>query len=67
MTVEFNTTEFQFSHGRTPRGVGAWAFSFVRHPEMDEMVWVNGSFSEAKRVMRARAVAEGRRVVFVQP
>ena len=67
MAVEFNTTDYVFSHGRAPRGVGAWAFSFVRHPEMDQMFWVNGSFAEAKRVMRARAVAEGHRVVFVQP
>ena len=67
MTVEFNTTDFQFSHGRAPRGIGGWAFSFVRNPQMDEIFWVNGTYGEAKEVARAKAKAEGKREVFVCP
>lgn len=26
MTITFRTTEYEFSHGRAPRGGGSWAF-----------------------------------------
>lgn len=28
MKIEFFTNEFEFSHGRMPRGRGSWAFEF---------------------------------------
>ena len=34
MTVRFDTSEFEFSHGRAPRGRGSWAFSLVRDPDV---------------------------------
>lgn len=33
MSIEVNTREYQFSHGRLPRGRGYWAFRFDGDPE----------------------------------
>lgn len=35
-TFDFDTTEFEFSHGRAPRGRGMWAFAGSRDPRMPE-------------------------------
>lgn len=66
--VDFNTSEFEFTHGRAPRGDGAWAFSFKRNPDvMSEIFWINGFYGEAKKVAAKKARAEGQREVFVCP
>jgi hypothetical protein len=33
MTIEINTTEYELSHGKKPRGRGSWAFQNGNHPE----------------------------------
>lgn len=43
-----DTTEFEASHGRKPRGYGSWGFSFKRNPEDSEIIWAQGAFTEAK-------------------
>lgn len=52
----FDTTEYESSHGRAPRGRGSWAFipGAPRHYAMDDVVWVPGShtLTEAKRLVR---------------
>lgn len=65
MAIEFNTREYEFSHGHKPRGRGGWAFSFKRNPEMSEIFWINGTYSEAKAVARKKAVAESQSEIFV--
>lgn len=65
MAVEFNTHEYEFSHGKKPRGRGGWAFSFKRNPSMDEIFWINGTYAECKKVAREKAKAEQRSEVFV--
>jgi hypothetical protein len=67
MKIEFNTCDFEFSHGHKPRGIGAWAFAFKRNPEMREIFWINGSYGEAKKVARAKAKAEGQSEIVVCP
>lgn len=67
MAVEFNTHEYEFSNGRKPRGTGAWAFAFRRNADLSEIFWINGSYSEAKKVARAKAKAEGQHTVYVCP
>jgi len=53
MTVYVSTTEYQFSHGKQPRGTGNWAFFFT-----DAYVfWFNGPYGAAKRA----AVTEAKR------
>jgi hypothetical protein len=46
MAIQFNTTEFEFAHGKKPRGYGSWAFNFGRGAE-----FIPGSmtFGEARK------------------
>ena len=55
--VEFNTREYEFSHGRTPRGRGSWAFFFDRSMPVDQAFWTPGSttYAEAKKMARDEA------------
>lgn len=71
--LEFKTTEFVLSHGREPRGRGAWAFSLKRDAHGDDIFWTPScTYAEAKKIARAhfQAVAprDSARVdVWVQP
>lgn len=67
MRIEFNDTQYQFSHGRTPRGRGSWAF------EIRGLDGIHFSpsmtYGEAKRWMREQAkqvVPAGAAVVRVE-
>lgn len=57
--MEFNTTDYELSHGHSPRGRGLWAFSLHRNPEPDQVFWARrtyqqgGTFAQAKREARA--------------
>lgn len=64
MTVTVNTTEYEFSTGRKPRGTGAWAFEVA-----GEVVFAPGCqpFSAAKKWAVATARAAGARTVTVMP
>jgi hypothetical protein len=56
MHVYFRTTEFIFSHGKSPRGHGAWAFEF----DDGQQFWLTPMlYSDAKRA----AAKEARRRV----
>lgn len=66
MAVEFNTREYEFSHGRAPRGRGSWAFAFTRNAPVSEVIWApSGTYAEAKKFAREKAKAAGVREVFV--
>lgn len=56
MAIEFNTTEYQFAHGKMPRGEGRWAFFFKRG---DRPIFFHGTFTEAKTQARAYAHENG--------
>ena len=69
--VEVSTVDFEFAHGRTPRGRGTWAFTFDQRHYRDvlsaEVFWSTpGTYSEAKRQAVAEAQRRGARVVYVQ-
>ncbi len=49
MKTEFNTTDFEFNHGRKPSGIGHWAFATVRNPTPEQIYWFAGSFGAAKK------------------
>ncbi len=56
---EVRTTDYQFAHGKMPRGTGSWAFFMNCRYNMDK-VWfapMLTSFAEAKKL----AIEEGRR------
>jgi hypothetical protein len=59
MTPLFNTRDYEFAHGKKPRGDGWWAFvpaDYVWKGDMpsDGIAWVGGTFSEAKREVAKR-------------
>jgi hypothetical protein len=56
MAVRFDTTQFQFAHGRAPRGFGQWAFDFGTGPEF--VPTGACSFADARKwaVRRARVL-----------
>jgi len=54
MSREFNTTEFEFSHGKKPRGLGTWAFIpaagyWPAEIPADGIAWAWGTYTDAKR------------------
>lgn len=58
MKIEFSTREYEFAHGKLPRGRGHWAFECVEL--FDELYWVHGdgmglTYAEAKREATAYA------------
>jgi hypothetical protein len=67
--IEFDTSEFEFSHGTRPRGLGSWAFRFIlgdrgaainpTAPDYaDRKVWwapTPLTYGEAKKWARAKA------------
>lgn len=55
MGASFTTTDYQFAHGKKPRGTGNWAFVPADYvwpdglmPE-DAIAWYYGLYSDAKR------------------
>lgn len=62
----FDSTYYEFAHGRVPRGRGSWAFvpAGVSDDDVDSFVWVPGSctFTDAKRWVRANCPAGSYRV-----
>lgn len=63
MSREFITTEYEFSHGKKPRGTGSWAFVPANYawPDgpnepmpSDGIAWVWGTYSDAKREVAKR-------------
>lgn len=60
MKRHFVTTEFEMSHGRTPRGYGSWGFApyeYVNHQHeipWDQIVWSKGTYTDAKRDVAKR-------------
>ena len=57
--VEFNTREYEMSHGKVPRGRGGWAFSESRNPQPEQILWSssNSTLAEAKKEVKARLAA----------
>ena len=55
--VNFDTTDFQFAHGHTPRGRGSWAFSYTRRFALSQVMWApsNMLYSDAKKWVAAKA------------
>ena len=62
MTVK--TEQYQFSHCKTPRGYGLWAFQIGNDPEP---FWYTGKYSVAKDSAVRYAVAKGAHHIKVLP
>lgn len=60
------TEQFEFSHGRTPRGFGSWAFSVAAKPQMADVFFTRAmTYAEAKKV--AQHHFAGQYVIHAQP
>lgn len=62
MTVRFDSTDFEWAHGRKPRGTGMWGFGFGRRAPTVSEAWftpTSVNFTEAKRQARAEAKRRG--------
>jgi hypothetical protein len=60
--TEINTSEFQFSHGRLPKGRGSWLFDMIRQGEKVETYWARAddgqmsmTYAQARRLALYRA------------
>lgn len=60
--VVVSTSEFEFSHGKAPKGFGNWFFHFG---SFESGFWVRDTFSKAKSKARTVAAQRGQRVVNV--
>lgn len=63
--VQFDTTQYEFTHGHGPRGYGganSWAFDFGKGPEWCPTA---GTYSDAKRWAAGVARERGVRCVEV--
>jgi len=65
MTMTVNTTEYQFSHGRKPRGQGTWAFQFSNGSVVFSSPYQ--TYTQALRDARKLAFHEGTSVAKVLP
>ena len=63
--IEVLTGEYQFVHGRKPRGTGQWGFNFDQNDDIRRVFWYNGPFAEAKRAAIKQARQLGHTVVRV--
>ena len=66
LKIEFDTTDFELAHGRKPRGIGGWAFSETRNPKsMEDVIWIRGTYTEAKKQLINMLKSEGVKGFFV--
>lgn len=64
MSADFTISEYEWAHGRKPRGFGQWAFTpadgiYPGECPEDGIAWQFGMFSEAKRDVAKRFPSVG--------
>ncbi len=67
--MTFSNDRYIASHGKAPRGRGAWAFLYTPRGQTEERtIFISGSMTltEAKAELRKRALQEPR-VIYVAP
>ena len=66
-SVEFDTREFEYAHGKMPRGRGGWGFiaheKSKRDDYFDHIFWFNGLYADAKKAARAHFAGVTARVI----
>ena len=68
--IEINTWEYEFSHGKKPRGFGSWAFGLGhKNPHIDDIFWTPGAmlYSEAVKLAKKEAAQLGVKVIYTLP
>ena len=60
--IEVNTNQYQFSHGKLPKGFGFWAFEIAGETRLFQ-----GSYAGVKKQAVAEAKAKGASRIAVLP
>ena len=56
VSIEVSTSDYQFAHGKKPKGTGHWAFFMGRDTgDISKAHWFDGKYGEAKRQAQAKA------------
>jgi len=55
MTVSFSDREYQFSHGKAPRGRGWWLFQIGQDKDMSKWFGAGWTLAEAKKAAKEEA------------
>lgn len=58
-------SNYVFSHGHKPRGYGEWAFLKNRDSVGNDIIWVRGKFSEAKKAAQKEAAKRGWSSIYI--
>ncbi|MBR3385223.1 MAG: hypothetical protein IKG69_08520 [Atopobiaceae bacterium] len=65
ITVE--TSGYEFTHGRKPRGFGTWAFGPERTTDIDKVFWSSpGTYAQAANEARRWAAEQGYDRIYAQ-
>jgi hypothetical protein len=73
LKITFDTTPFEVSHCKAPKGRGSWAFSNIRNPDvLRDHIWFSPSmtYAEARKWFKQQLATleiEGEHVVYVLP
>ena len=62
MTFEFNTSDYELSHGKTPRGYGSWGFKIDGQPD-GAMQFFSGTFDAARKLAKSHYRSEVERLI----
>lgn len=65
--IEFDTTQWEASHGGNPRGRGSWAFALDRAGKQGLKFSPYMTYGDAKKWAREQPEWKGVRVLYVQP
>lgn len=52
MATTFYTHEYEASHGKSPKGYGSWAFRPYDERGDESIVWAQGTYGDAKRIVK---------------
>jgi len=55
MKIEVKTGEYEFSHGKKPRGKGSWAFYMGKKTDTFDAHFFYGTYAEAVKQAKAKA------------
>jgi len=60
MKSQVSTRDYEFSHGKKPRGFGSWAFAFDGKDDVGSVWWAPAPSTYTAAVKAARAEARKR-------
>ena len=63
--ADVNTSDFEATHSKKPKGKGNWAFAFSKDARGDDIFFVSGSYSVAKKEALKRAREQKQFTIYV--